>query len=144
MPPRVLASGLKPCGAINTAVTTHWHGLWGRTIDKVRRFDLTEVERFKPEVVFLQIGTNDLTRRRSSPAAVGSPIEDLVCLLHHEYGVGLVCVGQTVKRRPVGTFKANVQILAQYLQGVFPLPYIGRIGAFGGHPLHTCNTLVST
>ena len=49
---------------------------------------------------------------------------DLVCLLHHEYGVGLVCVGQTVKRRPVGTFNANVQILAQYLQGVLePLPF---------------------
>ena len=45
---------------INTSVTIHWHGVGGRTIDKVRRFDLTEVERFKPDVVFLQIGTNDL------------------------------------------------------------------------------------
>ena len=52
---------------INASVTIHWHGVGGRTIDKVRRFDLTEVERFKPDVVFLQIGTNDLTRRRSSP-----------------------------------------------------------------------------
>ena len=109
---------------INTPVTIHWHGVGGRTIDKVRRFDLTEVERFKPDVVILQIGTNDLTRRRSSPASVGSAIEDLVCLLHNEYGVRLVCVGQTVKRHPVGTFNANVQILAQYLQGVLePLPF---------------------
>ena len=96
----------------------------GRTIDKVRRFDLTKVERSKPDVVFLQIGTNDLTRRPSSPASVGSAIEDLVCSLHHEYGVRLVCVGQTVKRHPVGTFNANVQILTQYLQGVLePLPF---------------------
>ena len=109
---------------INASATIHWHGVGGRTIDKVRRFDLTEVERFKPDVVFLQIGTNDLTRRLSSPASVGSVIEDLVCLLHHEYGGRLVCVGQTVKRRPVGTFKTNVQILAQYLQGVLePLPF---------------------
>ena len=109
---------------INTSVTIHWHGVGGRTIDKVRRFDLTELERFKPDVVFLQIGTNDLTRRRSSPASVGSVIEDFVCLLHHEYGVSLVCVGQTVKRHPVGTFNANVQILTQYLQGVLePLPF---------------------
>ena len=109
---------------INASVTIHWHGVGGRTIDKVRRFDLTEVERFKPDVVFLQIGTNDLTHRGSSPASVGSAIEDLVCLLHHEYGVRLVCVGQTVKRRPVGTFNTNVQILAQYLQGVLePLPF---------------------
>jgi len=79
---------------------------WRQTINKVRQFDLTEVERFKPDVVFLQISTNALTRLGSSPASVGSAIEDLVCLLHHEYGVGLVHVGQTVKRRPVGTFNA--------------------------------------
>ena len=41
---------------INTPVTIHWHGVGGRTIDKVRRFDLTAVERFKPDVVILQIG----------------------------------------------------------------------------------------
>ena len=93
---------------INTSVTIHWHGVGGRTIDKVRRFDLTEVERFKPDVVFLQIGTSDLTRRRPSPASVGSAIEDLVCLLHHEYGVCLVCVGQTVKRHPAGTFGSSI------------------------------------
>ena len=81
---------------------------WRQTINKVRQFDLTEVERFKPDVVFSQIGTNDLTHLGSSPASVGSAIEDLVCLLHHEYGVGLVCVGQTVKRRPARTFNANV------------------------------------
>ena len=90
---------------INTSVTIHWHGVGGRTIDKVRRFDLTvtELERFKPDVVFLPIGTNDLTSRWSSPASVGSAIEDLVCLLHHEYGVRLVCVAQTVKRLLKGT-----------------------------------------
>ena len=109
---------------INTSVIIHWHGVGGRTIEKVRRFDLTEVERFKPDVAFLQIGTNDVTRRRSSPASVGSAIECLVCLLHHEYGVRLVCVGQTVKKHPVGAFNANVQILAQYLQGVLEaLPF---------------------
>ena len=65
---------------INTSVTILWHDVGGCTIDKVRRFDLTEVERFKPDVVFLQVGTKDLTRRQSSPASVGSAIEDLVCL----------------------------------------------------------------
>ena len=132
---------------INTSVTIRWHGVGGRTIDKVRRFDLTEVELFKPDVVFLQVATNDLTRRRSSTASVSSAIEDLVCLLHTEYGVRLICVGQTVRRHPVGTFNANVQILAQYLQGVLEpllLPYIGRIGDFGGLPVHTCHTMVYT
>ena len=92
---------------INTSVTICWHGVGGRTIDKGRRFDLTEVERLKPDVVFLQVGTNDLTRRRSSPASVGSAIEDLVCLLHTEDGVRLVCVGQTVEKAPGWDFQCK-------------------------------------
>ena len=83
---------------LNLNITIHWHGVGGRTIDRVRRFDLIKVE-----------------RPQSSPASVRSATEDLVCLLDHKYGVCLVCVGQTVKRHPVGTFNANVQILAQHL-----------------------------
>ena len=99
--------------------------VWGgQTIDKVGWFDLAEEECFKPAAVFLQIGTNDLTHRQSSPASVGSAIEDLVCLLHHKCRVCLVCVGQTVKRDTVATFNENVQILVQYLKGVLePLPF---------------------
>ena len=43
------------------------------------------VIRFRPDIVFLQIGTNDLAQRGMSPLSVGSAIEDFVRLLHDEY-----------------------------------------------------------
>ena len=55
---------------------------------------------------------------------MGSAIEDFVRLLHDEYGVRLICVGQTIRRHPVGNFNDNVQLLAQYLKTVLePLPF---------------------
>ena len=55
---------------------------------------------------------------------VGSAIEDLVRLLHGEYGVRLICVGQTIRRHLAGNFNANVRLLAQYLKTVLePLPF---------------------
>ena len=48
---------------------------------------------------------------------MGSAIEDFVRLLHDEYGVRLICVGQTIRRHLAGNFNA------QYLKTVLePLP----------------------
>ena len=97
----------------------------GRIIAKVRQFDLGEVLRFRPDIVFLQIGTNDLAQRGMSPLTVGSAVEDFVRLFHDEYGVRLICVGQTIRRHLAENFNANVRLLAQYLKTVlesFPLP----------------------
>ena len=74
------------------------------------------VIRFLPDTVFLQIGTNDLAQRGMSPLTVGSAIEDFVRLLHDEYGVRLICVGQTIRRHLAGNFNANVRLLAQCLK----------------------------
>jgi len=109
---------------LTDSVTVQWHGVGGRTIAKVRQFDLGEVIRFRPDIVFLQIGTNDLVQRGMSPLTVGSAIEDFVRLLHDEYGVRLICVGQTIRRHLAGNFNANVRLLAQYLKTVLePLPF---------------------
>ena len=43
------------------------------------------VIRFLPDIVFLQVRTNDLAQRGMSPLSVGSAIEDFVRLLHDEY-----------------------------------------------------------
>lgn len=112
------------CLNLKERVNMQWHGVGGRTIAKIRQFDLNEVIRFRPDVVFLQVGTNDLTQRGMTPITVGSAIEDFVRLLHDEHGVRFVCVGQTIKRSPVGNFNFNVEILAQYLKVVLePLPF---------------------
>jgi lysophospholipase L1-like esterase len=55
------------------------HGIGGRTVDKLIAFDLDEVRSFRPAIVILEIGTNDLSHGK--PEVVGSKIDDLVQLL---------------------------------------------------------------
>ena len=40
---------------------TRWHGIGGRTVSKTREYDLGVVKEFAPNVVIMQLGTNDLT-----------------------------------------------------------------------------------
>ena len=40
-----------------------WHGVGGRTVLKTVQFDLSVVELFKPDIVLIQLGTNDLSQR---------------------------------------------------------------------------------
>ena len=39
-----------------------WHGTGGRTVSKARAFALGVVESFRPDIVILQLGSNDVTR----------------------------------------------------------------------------------
>ena len=70
-----------------------WHGIGGRTVSKVRAFDLGIVEIFRPDIVILQLGSNDLVH--GDPVSIASAIEDLVTLLHDSFQVKRVCVCQT-------------------------------------------------
>ena len=64
-------------------VSVHLHGVGGRTVAKLRSFDLHVVERIAHDVLILEIGTNDLVD--TSPEVVGSEIESLVCPLVDDY-----------------------------------------------------------
>ena len=46
---------------------------------------VSTVIRFRPDIVFLQIGTNALAQRGMSALFVGSAIEDVFRLFHDEY-----------------------------------------------------------
>ena len=71
-----------------------WHGVGGRTGHKIVQFDISVVEKFMPDIVILQLGTNDLSHL---PAVnVGSAIEDLTRSLHDSLNVKCVCVCQTI------------------------------------------------
>ena len=50
----------------------HLHGIGGRTVAKLRSFDLHVVSSISPDVVLLEIGTNDLSLE--PPEVVGSTI----------------------------------------------------------------------
>jgi len=49
-------------------------GNGGRTIQKLQKLDLANVVRYAPNIIILEMGTNDLSR--ISPELVGSEIDD--------------------------------------------------------------------
>lgn len=63
-------------------------GTGGRTTEKICQFDLNNVARFTPDIVILEVGTNDLTRKR--PETVGSEIEELTRILLDKFSVSVV------------------------------------------------------
>ena len=108
-----------------------WHGIGGRTVAKTIKFDLHVVRSTRPDIVIVQLGTNDLPFQ--SPLQVGSELEDFVRLLHDSYGVKFVCVCQTIRRRSATAFNKNVDLLTRYLRDVLEslTRSIGVIGVFG-------------
>ena len=99
-----------------------WHGIGGRTVAKTIKFDLHVVRSTRPDIVIVQLGTNDLPFQ--SPLQVGSELEDFVRLLQDSYGVKFVCVCQTIRRRSATAFNKNVDLLTRYLRVVLQsIPY---------------------
>lgn len=99
-----------------------WHGIGGRTVAKTRQLDLGVVRSFAPDIVILQLGTNDLTAL--SAVETGSAIEDLVRLLYDSYSVKRICVCQTIYRENAPLFNNKANTLSKYLRVVLePIPY---------------------
>ena len=65
-----------------------WHGVGGRRVARTIRNDLHVMQSVSPDIVIVQLGTNDLSFR--APLLVGSDPEELVRLLHASYGVQFV------------------------------------------------------
>ena len=78
---------------LSSSALISWHGVGGRTVAKTKKFDLHILHSFRPDIVIVQLGTNDLTS--CPPLQVGCVIEDFVHLLHDLYSVKGVCVCQT-------------------------------------------------
>ena len=71
-----------------------WHGIGGRTIAKMVKYDFHILHSFRPDIVIVQLGTNDFTS--CPPLQVGSALEDFVHLLQDSFGVKGVCVCQII------------------------------------------------
>ena len=100
----------------------HLWGSSGFTVQRAIFYRLTRVESFLPDIVVLELGTNDLTS--SEPEVIGSMLEELVCVLHVDYGVKVVCVNQIIFRANSPVFNACVPILNRYFKVVVePLPF---------------------
>ena len=106
---------------ITTPMNLHWHGIGGRTVAKVIRYDLEIVRQFSPDIVILQLGTNDISDCSiRSALTVGSQLEDLTKLLHEQFGVTVVCVCQTILRENAH-LNVHIRTLTDYLHVVLQL-----------------------
>ena len=54
-------------------------GTCGWTVEKLSKYDLSSLYKYRPDIVILEIGTNDLSTLR--PEVVGSQIDDLAHVL---------------------------------------------------------------
>ncbi len=81
---------------LNGTAFVHMFGKGGRTVAKLRDQDLPVVTSLAPDVVILEIGTNDLSRL--GPEVVASEIEVLVSSLREKYSVRVIGVCQVIPR----------------------------------------------
>lgn len=97
-------------------------GSGGRTVDKVIKYDLSLVQKYKPDILVLELGTNDLAVH--APEVVGSKIDDLAHLFRDKYKVRVVVVCHVINRNlshsqtPDAGFNAKAALLRQYLSVV--------------------------
>ena len=98
------------------------YGVGGRTVSKLRQHDLSVVSSFAPDIVILEIGTNDLAVDR--PEVVGSEIEELVRFLREDMSIRVVGVCEVIPRGVCSpraeNFNESVSVLNQYLRVVLP------------------------
>ena len=100
----------------------------GRTVHKLSKFDLHLVRCLQPQIVILEIGSNDLSPPDARPKVVGSKIETLVQRLHAECQLETIVVCQTINHaaglRDPPSFNDRVALLNQYLSVVLEtLPF---------------------
>jgi hypothetical protein len=94
------------------------HGVGGRTVPKLRKMDMGVITRISPDIVILDIGTNDLAL--APPEVVGSDIEELVRSLVAEYCVRAVVLCQVTPRatNKSSNFNERAKLLNQYTRVV--------------------------
>ena len=104
-------------GLVGTA-EVHLQRTGGRTVGKLQSYNLHVVRQLMPDIVILEVGTNDLPS--VAPEVVGSSIEDLVVTLKSIYSVAVVCVCHVIPRgestiRPLYFWERD-KVLQQYLE----------------------------
>ena len=95
-----------------------WHGIGDRTVSKTREYDLGVVEEFAPNVVIMQLGTNDLTTISAGRWNwLGNWRSVSFTLWVIESGIDL--------RQNASSFNKQADLLTKYLMVVLePIPYV--------------------
>ena len=129
-----LDSRMSPSFKFDGTARVYMHGIGGRTVTRLRKYDFGVVARLSPDIVIREIGT-DLSFL--PPEVVGSEIEELVSQLQQAYRVKVVCVCLITPRHRNQVFNAKTLILNNYLTVVLEhiqkfLP--GCTAVLRGHP----------
>ncbi|KAJ7394561.1 hypothetical protein OS493_000377 [Desmophyllum pertusum] len=95
-------------------------GTGGRTVPKTCLFDCETIKSFNPDVVILELGSNDLTAEDARPETVGSALADLVIHLFEVMNTSKIFVCQILHRTisPRPSYNIDVDKLNKYLKTV--------------------------
>ncbi len=88
--------GASPSFHLEGFASIHMNGVGGRTVASLRNENLNFIRQLKPDVLILEMGTNDLID--SPPEVVGSAIDDLVTMFLEDFPVQLIIVCQVIPR----------------------------------------------
>ena len=94
-------------GLLYDVANVEWMGIGGLTLPRLRRFYMDAVAEKNPDVIVLQIGTNDLCDRNNPAWLVAADLRHMVQLLQQN-GVSHVIVCQTINRLSQGV-PADIQ-----------------------------------
>ena len=129
-PPRILVIGhsfvwrlnkfitesTRPCidrhFCLTDAASISFHGIGGRTVDRLRDSDLHAVFSFKPTLLILEIGSNDLCDPNLAVPDLAANILRLIKTFHITYQVPYIIVSQVLRRRrpPIMTPSYNNRV----------------------------------
>lgn len=106
--------GLQGC------LSVHFYGVSGRTVDKLHAFNLGVIHFSAPEIVILEIGTNDLANL--PPEVIGSALDDLIQLLLSSFPVHVVgwcyVIPRGLSHPDSALFRQGAEILNNYVSVV--------------------------
>ena len=110
------------CFDLASSAFIYLHGVGGRTVTQIQSHDLHVISDISPNILILEIGTNDLKCTR--PEIIGSAIDDLIAEIKQRFNIRVVCVCTVIPRRHPRSSQPDVQfndqavLLNRYLNAV--------------------------
>ena len=99
----------------------HFHGIGGLTAERARYEDLHTIARYRPDLIYIELGSNDLCNVNNRPETVGNTIYEFINdLLGLNTNLQGIVVGETIFRegrgipRRIPNYNNNVILLNQY------------------------------
>ena len=93
-------------------------GIGGRTVDKLIRNDLVKIRSAAPNVVILQLGSNDLCDKDSDPETIALSVVALAVLLNTELSLRIIAVFEVTARQnePFAGYNVKAALLNGHLR----------------------------